>query len=141
MSFQRFNDEVVEPYKKATPRDQARIEDLAPAIKENFGMDYAALSPLQKEQLDVAFQRTMGNNQARPVQEDTFLLYGGYEPLTVKVTQLLNQTAGIGWTSYAHTGVPVATFAKGVRQELFAGYYDNTDIFRSLAKAMGVTAR
>ena len=140
MSFQRFNDEVVESYKKATARDKARIGDLAPALKENFGMDLAALSPLQKEELEVAFQRTMGNDQARPVQEDRFLLYGGYEPLTVKVTQLLNQTAGIGWTSYAHTGVPVATFARGVGQERFAGYYDNTDIFRSLAKAMGITS-
>lgn len=138
MSFQRFNDDVVAPYKKATARDKARIGDLAPAIKENFGMDFEVLSPLQKEQLEVAFQRTMGNDLVRPVQEDRFLLYGGYEPLTIKLTQLLNQTAGIGWTSYAHTGVPVATFAKGVGQEWFAGYYDNTDIFRNLAKVMGL---
>jgi alkaline phosphatase len=138
MSFQRFNDEVVEPYKKATPRDKARIEDLAPALKDSFGFDLAALSPLQKEQVEVAFQRTMGNTQARPVQEDAFLLYGGYEPLTIKVTQLLNQMAGIGWTSYAHTGVPVATFAMGAGQEAFAGYYDNTDIFRKLARVMGI---
>jgi len=138
MSFQRFNDEVVEPYKQATARDKARLGDLAPAIRENFGMDLAALSPLQQAQLEAAFQRTMGNGQAQPAQEDRFLLYGGYEPITIKVTQLLNQTAGIGWTSYAHTGVPVATFAKGVGQELFAGYYDNTDIFRRLARVMGV---
>jgi alkaline phosphatase len=34
--------------------------------------------------------------------------------------------------------VPVATFAMGVNQEWFAGYYDNTDIFRKLARAMGL---
>ena len=138
MSFQRFNDEVVAPYKQATAKGKARIQDLAPAIKDNFGLDYGSLNPVQKEQLDVAFQRTMGNELVRPVQEDPYLLYGGYEPLTVKITQLLNQTAGIGWTSYAHTGVPVATFARGARQELFGGYYDNTDIFRKLARAMGL---
>jgi alkaline phosphatase len=49
--------------------------------------------------------------------------------------------AGIGWTSYSHTGVPVPVFAKGVYQDIFASYYDNTDIFKKLAMAMGVTVR
>jgi alkaline phosphatase len=99
---------------------------------------YDSLTALQKEQLQLAFQRSMGNEVIRPVEEDQYLLYGGYEPLTVKITQLLNQQAGIGWTSYSHTGVPVATFALGVNQELFNGYYDNTDIFHNLTKAMGI---
>ncbi len=136
MSFQRFNDEVVSTYKKTTPKEKASLQDLTPAIKGNLGLDVAALSAAQKEQLEVAFQRTMGNQLVRPVQEDSYLLYGGYEPLTIKITQLLNQTACIGWTSYAHTGVPVATFAKGAGQDLFGGYYDNTDLFRKLAAAM-----
>ncbi len=137
-SFVAFNDKVLTPYKNAkkAAKETGKIEDLTPAIKEYFGMDFAALTPLQKEQLVFAFQRSMGDQIERPVQEDQYLLYGGYEPLTVKITQLLNQTAGIGWTSYSHTGVPVATFAKGVQQELFGGYYDNTDIFRKLAAAM-----
>jgi alkaline phosphatase len=50
----------------------------------------------------------------------------------------MNQTAGIGWTTYSHTGVPVSTFAYGVHQELFGGYYDNTDIFRKLVSAMNL---
>jgi alkaline phosphatase len=79
----------------------------------------------------------MGDQFIRPTSND-YLLYGGYEPLTVKITQTLNQLAGIGWTSYSHTGVPVPTFAKGVNQELFDSYYDNTDIYRALAKAMGI---
>jgi alkaline phosphatase len=32
----------------------------------------------------------------------------------------------------------VPTFASGVHQELFGGYYDNTDIFRKLAAAMNL---
>jgi alkaline phosphatase len=32
----------------------------------------------------------------------------------------------------------VATFAKGVGQELFQGYYDNTDIFDKMMLAMGI---
>ena len=138
MSFQRFNDEVVAPYKKSAAKDKARLEDLGPALKDGFGLDLDKLTPFQKEQVETAFRRTLGDGAVRPVLEDAYLLYGGYEPLTVKVTQLVNQTAGIGWTSYAHTGVPVATFAKGVGQERFGGYYDNTDIFRKLAAVMSL---
>jgi alkaline phosphatase len=137
-SFVAFNAEVLTPYKQNTPRNQGRLADLVPAIKDSFGLDYNALSDFQKEQLEFAFQRSMGDEIERAVAEDQYLLYGGYEPLTVKITQIMNQTAGIGWTSYAHTGVPVSTFAMGVHQELFGGYYDNTDIFKKLASAMNI---
>ncbi|MDR2419647.1 MAG: alkaline phosphatase [Treponema sp.] len=137
-SFIAFNSDALSPYKKNTPKDQAKLADLLPAIKEAFGLDYEFLSGFQREQLEFAFQRSMGDEIERPVAEDQYLLYGGYEPLTVKITQIMNQTAGIGWTSYAHTGVPVSTFAVGVHQELFDGYYDNTDIFRKMASAMNL---
>lgn len=139
MSYVAFNDTVLKPYKKATAKDKAKLADLLPAVKDAFGLDYETLTPFQKEQLEVAFNRSMGNEIERAVQEDQYLLYGGYEPFTVKITQLANQTAGIGWTSYSHTGVPVATFAMGAGQELFSGYYDNTDIFRKLASAMALS--
>jgi alkaline phosphatase len=137
-TFIAFNNDVLGPYKKNTPKDRAKLADLLPGIKDAFGLDYEALSEFQKEQLEFAFQRSMGDEIERPVAEDQYLLYGGYEPLTVKITQIMNQTAGIGWTSYAHTGVPVSTFAFGVHQELFGGYYDNTDIFRKMASAMNL---
>ena len=137
-SFIAFNNEVLSPYKKNIPKDRAKLADLIPAIKDAFGLDYQALSDFQKQQLEFAFQRSIGDEIERPVAEDQYLLYGGYEPLTVKITQIMNQTAGIGWTSYAHTGVPVSTFAFGVHQELFGGYYDNTDIFRKMASAMNL---
>jgi alkaline phosphatase len=137
-SYVAFNDNVLTPYKKATAKDKAKIDDIAAAIKSYFGLDYATLTPVQKDQIDAAFQRSMGNAIERPIQEDQYLLYGGYEPLTVKLTQIMNQNAGIGWTSYAHTGVPVVTFARGARQELFSGYYDNTDLFRKMASAMQI---
>jgi alkaline phosphatase len=138
-SFIAFNNEVLAPYKKSAPGPRAKLADLLPAIQDAFGMNYAALSDFQKQQLEFAFQRTMGGEIERPVAEDQYLLYGGYEPLTVKITQIMNQTAGIGWTSYAHTGVPVTTFASGVHAELFSGYYDNTDIFRKLVSAMNLS--
>jgi alkaline phosphatase len=140
-SYVGFDSDVLKPYKAATPAANTKLADLLPAIQESFGIDYNGLSSFQKEQIQFAFQRSMGNEQERSFAEDQYLLYGGYEPLTVKLTQIMNQTAGIGWTSYAHTGVPVPTFAKGVHQESFGGYYDNTDLFRKLAGAMGLRIR
>ncbi|MFA6507708.1 MAG: alkaline phosphatase, partial [Treponemataceae bacterium] len=138
MSYVAFDAKVLKPYKASTPKENAKLEDLAPAIKDAFGFDITALSQIQKEQIDRAFKRSLGNELERSIKEEEYLLYGGYEPLTVKITQLLNQTAGIGWTSYAHTGVPVATFAKGAHAADFGGYYDNTDLFQKLAAAMSL---
>jgi len=137
-SYVAFDDEVLKPYKAKTSAANAKLTDLLPAIKESFGIDYNSLSAFQKEQIEFAFQRSMGNEQVRSFAEDKYLLYGGYEPLTIKLTQMMNQTAGIGWTSYAHTGVPVPTFARGIHQEIFGGYYDNTDLFRKLASVMNL---
>ncbi|MDZ7598764.1 MAG: alkaline phosphatase [Desulfobacterales bacterium] len=68
----------------------------------------------------------------------TRYLYGGYEPIIVTITHILNERASIGWTSYSHTGVPVPVFAQGREAVRFAGFYDNTDIAKKLAKAMDI---
>lgn len=138
MSFVAFDEKVLKPYKAATAKDKAKIEDLLPAIKDAFGLEPSMLNPVQMDQIRRAFARSMGNEVERAVKEEEYLLYGGYEPLTVKLTHTMNQLAGIGWTSYSHTGVPVATFASGARADLFGGYYDNTEIFAKLADAMAL---
>ena len=140
-SYIAFDDEVLKPYKAKTFQANAKLADLLPAINESFGINFNSLSDFQKQQIEFAFQRSMGNEQVHSFAEDRYLLYGGYEPLTVKLTQMMNQTAGIGWTSYAHTGVPVPVFANGAHQEIFGGYYDNTDLFRKLASAMNIGTR
>ncbi|MCL2761897.1 MAG: alkaline phosphatase [Treponema sp.] len=135
-SFVAFNDEVLNPYKAHTAANNARLADLLPAINESFGIDFNSLSDVQKQAIEWAFQRSMGITHTRPFAEDRYLLYGWYEPLTVTLTQILNQTAGIGWTSYSHTGVPLPVFASGAQQALFGGYYDNTELFFKMAQAM-----
>jgi alkaline phosphatase len=98
--FITFNNDVLSPYKKNTPKDRAKRADLLPAIKHAFGLDYKTLSEFQQEQLTFAFQCSMGNEIEKPVAEDQYLLYSGYEPLTVKITHIMPQTAGIDWNSY-----------------------------------------
>jgi alkaline phosphatase len=102
-----------------------------------FGLDYPSLNDYQKQKLEDAYDKSMcgtnGNNSA----ENT-LLYGGYEPIIVTITHILNERASIGWTSYSHTGVPTPVYAQGRDAARFAGFYDNTDIAKRLAKAMGI---
>ncbi len=55
------------------------------------------------------------------------------------LSNLESERARIGWTSYAHTGQPVITYAVGPGEEMFEGFFDNTDIARRMAALLGVT--
>lgn len=98
--------------------------------------DGMALSDRELTGLRDAFKQSMLAEAQRAGDDHTYLLYGGQEPLTVKLMTILSNKAGIGWTSYSHTGVPVQTSALGVGADLFNGYYDQTDIH---AKIMAIT--
>jgi alkaline phosphatase len=102
-----------------------------------FGLDYAGLNAYQKEKLEDAYDKSMCGTNDNSSDENN-LLYGTYNPIIVTITHLLNERASIGWTSYSHTGVPVPVFAQGREAVRFAGFYDNTDIAKKLAKAMDI---
>ncbi|MBG0776138.1 MAG: alkaline phosphatase [Desulfovibrionaceae bacterium] len=143
VSFQKFSDEIVGGYKKACGTN-CSFDAVRPMITRHFGLkfegdakaDLLVLHPYEVQMLQEAYGRTMDGVDTKDPQ--AVLLYGGYDPLTVTVTHLLNQKAGLGWTSYQHTAVPVATSAMGVRAELFNGFYDNTDVAFKVMEAMGV---
>ncbi|MCU0613696.1 MAG: alkaline phosphatase, partial [Desulfobacterales bacterium] len=106
-------------------------------MANSFGMEWTSLNDYQKEKLEDAYDKSMCSVNDNSEAENT-LLYGGYEPIIVTITHILNEQASIGWTSYSHTGVPVPVFAQGKDAERFAGFYDNTDIAKQLAKAIGI---
>ena len=89
--------------------------------------------------LEDAYNMTMTKTDDTELTQAEYVLYGSYEPLSVTITHILNNKSGIDFTSYSHTGLPVAVFAMGEGQELFEGYYDNTDIYNNLAQLTGVT--
>lgn len=64
--------------------------------------------------------------------------YGSNDPMAVTSVRILNHMAGIGWTSFSHTASHVPVYANGSGQNLFSGQMDNTDIPKSIAKAMGL---
>jgi alkaline phosphatase len=116
------------------------LTDLYDVIETNFGLDMdedgngLTLSSFERSQLETAYNDMNVTNRT----EEQQLLYGGYNTLSVTITHILNRKAGIGWTSYSHTGAPVPTYARGVNQDLFTGFYDNTDIHAKLKSVIGV---
>ena len=46
----------------------------------------------------------------------------------LEAKQILCHKAGVGWTSGAHTALPVLTTSKGAKAEIFTGFINNYDI-------------
>jgi alkaline phosphatase len=143
ISYAKFDTDYVAGYKK----NNTKFSDVLTDIEENFGLvpKYKAksdtnpnliLTDYEYEKLYEAYRRTIDGY--RQLNEEEYILYGTYEPLTVTITHILNNKSGINFSSYAHTGLPVPVFAVGNGAELFEGYYDNTDIYFKLAKLTSV---
>ena len=103
-------------------------------VKENFGLvapgesaevEALVMNDYEYALLQKAYDDAMSGN-VDGYEES--LLYGGYNPISVTLTHIINNKAGIGWTSYAHTGLPVPVYAYGEGAEAFIGSYDNTQV-------------
>jgi len=148
MSYVAF-DELVGGMKETNP--ELKLEDVMPVIKENFGLiaptdedaakeENAAyvLTEYEYAKLQAGFEESMKPEEERSTTDEVALLYGGYDPLSVTLTHIINNKAGIGWTSYSHTGTPVPVYAYGIGAENFGGSYDNTDVFNKLVSICGL---
>jgi len=112
--------------------------DMIALMNDVFGLDWSKLNAFQKEKLEDAYDSSMSGANDNNEDENKFL-YGSYEPIIVTITHILNERTSIGWTSYSHTGVPVPVYAQGCEAVRFAGFYDNTDIAKRIAKIMGIS--
>ena len=147
-SGKRFFTEDLPAYRQAHPWTgvDCNIDtDMKQLIQSTFGLDWALLSDYQQEQLETAYDASFGLVKAdgRPSGYDLdgecdvdYLSYGGKDPLTITLTHILNNEAGLQWTTSSHTAVPVPVMAEGAGSALFTGFYDNTDIARKLSVLM-----
>jgi alkaline phosphatase len=135
LSFEEF-DKQIRAYRQTTAPADATLADWLPVLAERFGLE--DLTDYEKGRLEDALAASMVDPKKRTKDPHSYLLYGGYEPFSVTVTHILNQRAGIGWTTYAHTGVAIPVFAQGVGGGIFQGYYDNTDVAKKIMNVMGV---
>lgn len=119
--------------------DKTSQKDSADLHPESEDTGSLVMTDYEYELLKTAYDTTMSRTgEESEFSQEEYVLYGSYEPFTVTITHILNNKSGINFASYAHTGLPVEVFAMGVGQELFEGYYDNTDIYNKLAELTGV---
>ncbi len=157
MSYEEF-DKVIDSY-----ADGGSVDGLISAISQAYGLVFLtesekasletacdggdqescttlklALEDWEVKALVDAYWMSMTPSSDRPSDTQTYLLYGGYEPLSMAISHILNNKAGIAWTTYSHTGVPVPVYAQGACADTFGGFYDNTDIYGKLLSCMGM---
>ncbi|KUO78998.1 MAG: alkaline phosphatase [Desulfosporosinus sp. BRH_c37] len=163
ISYDEFTLKVADYKKNHTP-ETAKLEDLLPLVQSDFGL--TVLDPKAKGELEAkakagdkdavkalgmvlddsdinslkqALVLSMKDAKERPTDQQTYLLYGGYDPFTMILNHIINNKAGIGWTTYSHTGVPVPVYAKGSGEDLFEGYYDDTELPKKIMSILGIS--
>lgn len=134
MSTDTFDSRVRKFFKSNTAADFASIQ---PLITSAYGLQFETAtnsvpSPLlltakEKGELEKAFKHDKDlyafhvNENAKYDGPKRYLLGGACR-------LILSHKSGIGWSSGAHTAMPVLTTAMGVGAEKFAGFYENTQI-------------
>ena len=141
ISYAKFDSDYVAKYKE----NKTSFEDVMKDVTELFGLktegeegDKLVLTEYELEQLRAAYEKSVNGTAASEYEQEEYVLYGTYEPLSVTITHIINNKSGISFTSYSHTGLPVAVLAHGVNAEVFNGYYDNTEIYDKLADMLDV---
>jgi len=135
VSYTQFDSNVAKYRENKTSFDDAMKD-----VETDFGLKRAGsngestkggmvLTASEEAKIKAAYEKSMVAKADRKLNEDENVMYGTYEPFTVTLTHILNNKSGISFSSYSHTGIPVAMMAKGLGQDLFAGYYDNTNVF------------
>ena len=141
ISYAKFDSDYVAKYKE----NKTSFEDVLVDIEALFGLktegeegDKLVLTDYELEQLRAAYEKSINGTAASQYEQEEYVLYGTYEPLSVTITHIINNKSGISFTSYSHTGLPVAVLAHGLNAEVFSGYYDNTQVYYKLADMLGV---
>ena len=141
ISYAQFDEQYVNGYKEAG----TSFEDAMKDVEKLFGLklsgeegDRLVLTEYETQRLRDAYELIMSDVTTDDYTQEQYVLYGTYNPFSVTVTHILNNKSGVDFTSYSHTGLPVAVFADGTGADSFSGYYDNTEIYKKMASLLGV---
>ena len=136
-SVGKFEGTVAKMFKEKT---DLTFADVKPLIAASFGFVFEDLRKSKDEKKDPmllskrelkeileAFDHDVAFHKAKVEENDKYdgekrYLLGGVCRL------VLSHKCGIGWSSGAHTAMPVLTTAKGCEASRFCGFIENTDI-------------
>ncbi|HNQ60694.1 MAG TPA: alkaline phosphatase [Bacteroidales bacterium] len=145
LSSQKVSESVlkkhINDFRETKCKDGCQFEEIFPLLNKytDLGLNIP-LTGFDSIQLKMAFETSMLRKIPFSEKDGIYLLYGDEEPLSVTAVKMISQKAGIGWTTWSHSGIPVPVRAKGVNQEKFGGYFDNTKIPELILEAMGISS-
>lgn len=117
--------------KSKTGNKEKDFENMMTIINENFGLgDSSRINLIDGDILqlqNVFLESVYPKNDEKSSHQ-----------FSKKVVAMLNEKAGIGWTTGSHTGINVPVYAIGTGSESFSGYIDNTDIPKTIESLLGI---
>ena len=116
---------LVNEAQKANP--EMTFDDVKPLLREKFGFVF----PEDEAAADSKAPMLLKDTQVAELQD-------GFEKKQIgtRARKVMNDLAGVGWTSGSHTALPVLTTASGKDAEVFHGLIENTDIAKKLKAIM-----
>jgi len=149
ISFKKFADDYIAGYREKNTPFETAMKD----VKNLFGLtlpndpdataaEEASLVLSKSEVLRLkeayAISMTPYKERKRDLEYKAQYSIYDHEPFQIMITHILNSRAGLGWSTTAHSGLPVAVCAKGVGQSLFGDFYDNTEISKKIKFLVGL---
>ncbi len=138
-----------------------KFDDIKPLITENFGLIFdnqssngnngavqanlrsadrnarrklnLVLSKSEQDRIEEAFNRQFPNGKRAG--------FGGGDAVANTVVAIFDNKSSVGWTSGAHTALPVDTSSYGVNASVFGGMYENSDIAKKLKAIISVPVK
>ncbi len=139
-----------------------KFDDIKPLITENFGLIFdnqggsnenngavqanlrsadrnarrklnLVLTKSEQDRIEEAFNRQFPNGKRAG--------FGGGDAVANTVVAIFDNKSSVGWTSGAHTALPVDTSSYGVNANVFGGMYENSDIAKKLKAIVSVPVK
>lgn len=138
LTGQKVSKEVFSDYCKGILRSRMvyKWPDMREYLADNLGFwNTVPVTDEQEKEIEEMFDRTFEQRNAAPDEET---LYANFNAFSSLIFKILNDNAGVGWTSTKHTGTVVPVFAIGAGAEKFASMRDNTAIPRTIMEIAGI---
>lgn len=97
-------------------------------LESLFGLEN--LTAYERDAIENAYIKTMLGTSSYTSED--WVAFSDKCPLAVTATTLVARRAGLSFTTFYHTASPVGVWAKGVGEEAFSGFYDNTEIYEKI---------
>ena len=147
-------DEIVQAELEKNPK--LTFEEFAPKIEAFFGLKLDPNAPTENvsNSQEDAYREAQEKKrllcskeeyaelkkafeESKKDADDQNVNYGGYIPVSITATRILNKKAGLAWTTTDHSGEKIPVYAMGAKAKMFDGEYDDTDVAIRIGEAMG----